>query len=788
MKKLSELWRKFVAALQKHKILGIALDNLFIKAIYALALILLIVFLLPSQRPFEYSNLVVGSISRNEIIAPFTFPILKTKEELEKERRQARKTVPDVFRLDKKVQKNQILKLKSFFRELERTFRSKKSVFQKIAASGSNVSHPAIDSLLQNINLRYNAQLTPANIIKLFALHKNKKLGKLETDLEHGLREVYAQGVLNRDVSQINGPKLIEIQNGIEQVVNVKNVWDVRQANTHVFNFLSNLYKDETDLEVATTVVSPFIIPDLMYDEQITEERKAKAVHDVPATRGFVYKNQRIIDSHEIVTPEIYQKLQSLADAQREHSAMRNGLEQYKFYLGKILFALSVVLIIALYLVFYRRKLFTSNKQLGMIVSILILQLLFTLLNNSVLHWNYWSIPLALAPILLTVLLDLGIAFICLVGLSATWGGIQGNDFTVVFMSLIVGTVAIYSVLKIRNRGQMFRAILYILLAYLGVNFTFGFLHFEPIQNILKIFAFYLLPNAILTPAAAFLLIGVYEKLFDVTTDITLLELSDLNHPLLKRLAVEAPGTFHHSNIVGNLAEAGAEAIGANALLARVGCYYHDIGKMEKKEYFVENQMDADNKHEKLSPNMSCLILINHVKRGIELAEKFNLPNAVKQFIPEHHGTSLISFFYKKALEQKDGAEVNESDFHYPGPKPQSKETGIAMLADTVEAACRLLQNPTRQRLQNRVNELVENKIKENQLDECDLTLKDLQKVKEAFVSVLTGIHHSRIEYPGDEEKPSAVRKGRRAEDRHINGKKLPDAQSSEIPTSENEN
>jgi hypothetical protein len=223
-------------------------------------------------------------------------------------------------------------------------------------------------------------------------------------------------------------------------------------------------------------------------------------------------------------------------------------------------------------------------------------------------------------------------------------------------------------------------------------------------------------------------------------------------------LSVEAPGTFHHTIIVGNLAEAASKAIGANALLARVGCYYHDVGKVLKPEYFVENQMDAMNKHEKLTPTMSCLILNNHIKKGLELAEKHRIPKLVKQFIPEHHGTSLMSFFYNKALKTMDPKDVNENDFRYPGPKPQSKETAIAMLADTVEAASRTLQKPTPQRIRGFVDTLIDKKVEEEQLNESHLTLKEIDQIKEAFIPILMGIHHVRIEYPSGEETPGDKR------------------------------
>jgi putative nucleotidyltransferase with HDIG domain len=244
----------------------------------------------------------------------------------------------------------------------------------------------------------------------------------------------------------------------------------------------------------------------------------------------------------------------------------------------------------------------------------------------------------------------------------------------------------------------------------------------------------------------------VFERLFDITTDVTLLELSDLNHPLLKELSVKAPGTFHHSIIVGNLSESAAMSIGANSLLARVGSYYHDIGKMDKPEYFVENQQDKVNKHKGLAPNMSALILASHVKNGLEMAEKHRLPKIIRDFIPEHHGRNLMSYFYNKALEEKDAKDVHDSDYRYPGPSPRSKETAIVMLADTIEAAARTINNPTAGRLRKQVEELVEQRFLDGELDDSDLTMRDLKGVIEGFMSVLLGIYHQRIEYPKAEE------------------------------------
>ena len=253
--------------------------------------------------------------------------------------------------------------------------------------------------------------------------------------------------------------------------------------------------------------------------------------------------------------------------------------------------------------------------------------------------------------------------------------------------------------------------------------------------------------NAVMSPVIAFGLLIFYEKVFRVTTDLTLLELTDFNHPLLKELSSKAPGTFHHSIIMGNLSEAAAESIGANSILARVGCYYHDIGKMLKPQYFIENQLDMNNKHNELNPNMSTKIIISHVKDGIELAKKHRLPQQIIDFIPMHHGTTLVAYFYDKA-KSASREEVSDITYRYPGPKPQTKETGIVMLADAIEASTRTIEDPSPQKLENRIIEVIRSRFTEGELDECDLTLRDLTKIKDSFLKILVGIHHHRLKYP----------------------------------------
>jgi putative nucleotidyltransferase with HDIG domain len=268
------------------------------------------------------------------------------------------------------------------------------------------------------------------------------------------------------------------------------------------------------------------------------------------------------------------------------------------------------------------------------------------------------------------------------------------------------------------------------------------------------------LANSFISPVLTYGLLLFFEKYFKITTDLTLIELSRFDHPILRRLAERAPGTYHHSMTMASLAEAGAAAVGANVVLARAGALFHDIGKVEKPTYFVENMKGSRNRHDKLAPRMSSLIIANHVREGMELAREFKLPEEVIDFIPMHHGTTRMEFFYQKAIRVAENSddetkveEVNEQDYRYPGPKPQTKEAGIMMLADAIEAAVRTIEDPTPQRLESTIEDLIKKRVEEGELDECPLTLKDLTRINQAFLSVLVGIYHARVKYPDAEKE-----------------------------------
>ena len=359
--------------------------------------------------------------------------------------------------------------------------------------------------------------------------------------------------------------------------------------------------------------------------------------------------------------------------------------------------------------------------------------------------WQVYYVPFCALPMLVTLLFDnLEIALLLTISLSFSAAVLSMNFFLIGFLILISGLVSSILVLGARKRTTIIRAGL-----ITGVLQLFTAWCIYPYW--LNSFARYALfiVNGLASATIVLGLLPVFEYFFKKVTNISLLELADFNHPLLQRLTLEAPGTYHHSLIVGNLSESACQAIGANPLLARIGAYYHDIGKVEKPEYFSENQNITGSKHDTLSPAMSKLIIMNHVKEGVELARKYRLSPPLIDFISQHHGSSLVYYFYRRALEGlEEDQEVREEGYRYPGPKPDTKETAIVLLADSVEAATRAMKEPTPSKIEELVHKIINNKFIDAQLDSCELTLKDLEKISDVFIRILSGIYHARVIYP----------------------------------------
>lgn len=380
------------------------------------------------------------------------------------------------------------------------------------------------------------------------------------------------------------------------------------------------------------------------------------------------------------------------------------------------------------------------------------LHLLFLFVLNFVISyfiitrgWPFSFIPFALVPMLITILFgELELSLLLVFATSVTISSIAKNNLYLGLLLFVNGIIASLLVLDVRKRVGVIRAGLIIGLIQ---AFTLLLIQRFWIGHPIRYLELFL--NGIACSMIVLGVLPIFEYLFKTVTNISLLELADFNHPLLQRMTLEAPGTYHHSLIVGNLSDAACRAIGANSLLARIGAYYHDIGKLEKAEYFSENQDVSSSKHDSLSPDMSKLIIMNHVKEGVDLAGKYKLNPVIIDFILQHHGNSLVYYFYRRALENLGEDEVvKEEGFRYPGPKPNSKETAVVLLADSVEAATRALRDPTPAKIEEVVHKMINNRFIDGQLDECDLTLKDIEKISSVFIRMLTAVYHSRLNYP----------------------------------------
>lgn len=416
-----------------------------------------------------------------------------------------------------------------------------------------------------------------------------------------------------------------------------------------------------------------------------------------------------------------------------------------------ISYILRVNLVIPLFLVclFFYLKFSSPNYSL---LNLSLLFVIIFVISYFVIQQGLpiFYIPFAVIPMLAAILFEeLALSLLITLASSVSIAYLV-RDIQAELLFLISGMASIILVRGCRKRMTIIRA--GFIVGALGAITSFFINHFK-VQNPQLYFMFIL--NGIVSGVIVIGILPIFEYLFKTVTNISLLELADFNQPLLQRMTMEAPGTYHHSLVVGNLSEAACLAVGANALLARIGAYYHDIGKLEKPEYFSENQEVEKNKHDTLSPTMSKLVIMNHVHEGLELAKKYRLNPRLIDFIQRHHGTSLVYYFYRRALESlEEDQEVREEGFRYPGPKPNTKETAVVLLADSVEAAARALKEPTPSNIKDVVHKIINNKFIDRQLDECDLTLKDLEKISAVFIRILSGIYHARVTYPETLSKP----------------------------------
>lgn len=512
---------------------------------------------------------------------------------------------------------------------------------------------------------------------------------------------------------------------------------------------------DRKARQALIALLSAVLEPNIKMDEKRLVSEREKAAEKVAPVYNVwsVKKNELIIEKGGRINARHIAQISQLRNLTRPGRSV-------SYFFGVLLLFLLLGMIGVIDLSFPRKSnILASPKN----IAIVFLNMLIMIIVSDVVMRSpqpIYFIPMSAMAMMITLIVGVNTAFLSAMLMSMLIAVLVGGKIEVMLVLLVGSVVGISAVRDARRRSVI-----------LWAGFLVGVAEFMAIvcvglMNGMEL-GFYVedglwgLASGILSSFIVMGLLPLFEFFFKVPTNISLLELSDLNHPLLKSLALEAPGTYHHSIMVGNLAESACDAIGANSLLARVGAYYHDIGKISKPEYFSENEMGSGSRHENLAPSMSALIISKHVKDGAELAQKYKLNSAIIDLITQHHGDSMISYFYQKAIEKsEDGTVLNEEDFRYPGPKPQTKEGAIILLADSVEASSRALEDPTPASIGNLVRKIINNKFIDGQLDECDLTLRDMHKIADSFVRVLMAVFHTRLNYPEETKKAPDILNG----------------------------
>lgn len=556
------------------------------------------------------------------------------------------------------------------------------------------------------------------------------------------LDTIYTHGVIGNVNDLISVNSFYLIKDGEARLVQPESLYRIDTLNDSITGMLEakRLGSYESDFK---TLFFEVLQPNVSYDEELTKRELEEAISEISITRGNVDEGKLIIARGEVVESENLKILESLKAEYESELWTENNY--YFILFGYTILVALVLMMLFLFLKKYRPEVFRNNVKVTFIFFNILLMVLITTLVVKYNETYVFVVPLCIMPLILKTFFDARLGLFVHVLTVLILGFVVPNSFEYIFLQIIAGIVTILTVSELYKRANLFISVGQITLIYIIGYFAFHIIHEGNLDNVnWYIFGFFFLNGMITLFAQP--LIYIYEKVFGMVSDVSLLELSDTNSKLLKELANKAPGTFHHSLQVANLAEASANEVGANAMLVRVGALYHDIGKMKNPTYFTENQVTSINPHDDLDPKESAKIIINHVIEGIELARKFNLPDRVIDFIRTHHGTSLVYYFYKKELELEE--DVDESDFRYPGPIPFSKETAILMMADSVEAASKSLTNPTYQIIDEFVEKIVTGQMNANQFLNANITFKEIQMIKKVLKHKLTNIYHLRVEYP----------------------------------------
>ena len=658
-----------------------------------------IIYFFPKSGKFKYSFENSRPWQSDNLYAPFDFAIKKTDKELEEEKTNIRLATKVFFNKDSLVL-NKSLNL----------------LYNKI-------DNPLNDSVINTLNKRELKLIKNAGIAIISKIYSR---GLLDQNYDYKSNQIVSLLINNK---QVNSGYFADIHKPEDLLTFI---------NNEIISLNIQEYKPQI-----VSILFDLVESNISLNENLTKNSIEEALANVSPNRGIIEKETLIISKGEVVEGDKLKILESLKNEYETSSVSRTN-----YYLIISSYSLLVILTLLMIILFirkFRKKIYLNLNQLSLVFFNVTLLVLITTFVVNIESSYVFVIPICILPLLLKAFFDSRVAFFVHSVTVMLLGFIVPNSYEFIFLNIIVGVITIISSDDLYKRANLFITVGQITAVYMISYFSFFVIHEGNIDN-LEIFNFLLFMLCGLLTLFVYPLIYIYEKVFNLVSDVSLLELSDTNSPLLKELSNKAPGTFHHSMNVANLAESSANEIGGNSMLARVGALYHDIGKMNNPSYFTENQVTGTNPHDKLSSLESVNIILDHVSKGVEMAKKNNLPNRIIDFIRTHHGTSVIHYFYENDLNLN--LKPNIEDYKYSGPKPFSKETALVMMCDSVEAATKSLENPDSEKINSFVETIIDKQIENNQFENCSITFKDIKNIKNVIKKKLANIYHIRVEYP----------------------------------------
>lgn len=713
------------------------------------------------QSPPPLFSLRVGDVAEEDIISPITAEIEPT-ETTQTRREDLARRVPPIFDYDDRIQEHWVERWKEAFKTIRKDYyQNGRPVPMKSAVF--------LDQVAKRLTAITQQNLKPKD---LFFLHENKfSVGQEKAFLRLGdfligriiassdLFPVhYSTGIIVRQMNQALHETLVQ---------DVSRIWSLDQAR-EVLGHVPSMVKDakEPQMRAMVDVVASLIVPNLIYNEALTKKRITAILATVRQPILSLKEGQTVLRKGERITDQHIEVVQNIRDL----TSGKANLQRFA-----LTFIILLIFVSVLFRINITGKGFWNIPLKDALFFWLISMATFSVVRFGypylrmfvvLLNWNCaveYFIPVAAGGIIVHLMMGKDAAYTYAFAISIILGYVLDQNYLFSIWSFTVNAAAIQSIRSCKQRTDLFKCGVWsgLLGAILVLTFSLiqvmGFKQIEwmaILSTVVLAFVSGLFASGVTSTVIPFI-----ESVFGYTTSLKLLELSNFNHPLLHALMMKAPGTYHHSVIVGSLAEIAADRVNANGLLARVAAYYHDIGKMGKPLYFIENQSPNENPHDLLQPALSAKILFSHVKNGVRMGREYNLGNLIIDIIEQHHGTTIASYFFNKAkeCENREHDAVTEADFRYPGPKPQTREAGIVMLADACEAATRSINDPTAAKIQTMVHNITTKRFLEEQFSECDLTLKDLKVIEDHFTRTLVSLYHHRIEYPGQKKTMDQV-------------------------------